>query len=425
MPDATPYPGATRPPRGLHPGRARPVASRAAALAGLCGPAFVVAVAYVDPGNFATNMTAGARHGCLLLWVIAAANVLAMFVQYLSAKAGLATGRNLAELCRERCPRWMSRGLWFQAELVAMATDLAEFVGGALALNLLFGLPMLPAALLTAVVGMGVLTLAQRGRRRFESAVVAMLAVVFAGFCYQTFRAGAPAGLAGGFVPRLDGTDSTLLAAGIVGATVMPHVIYLHSSLTQRHRPADARQRRTALRATRLDIGVALGLAGVVNMTMLVVAAVAFGGQDMTTGSLPAMHAHLGAALGSSAALAFALALLAAGLASSSVGTYAGQVVMAGFLRRQVPLLVRRLVTVLPALGLLAAGVDPTQALVLSQVALSFGIPFALVPLIAFTARRDIMGDLVNRRATTVLGIAVVAAVIGFNGVLLIEPLTG
>ncbi|MBE3009236.1 Nramp family divalent metal transporter [Microbispora sp. NEAU-D428] len=410
-------------------GRATP--GRLARLAGLCGPAFVVSVAYIDPGNFATNMAGGAQYGTMLLWVIALANVLAMFVQALSAKLGIATGRNLPELCRDHLPRRVSLPLWVQAELVAAATDLAEFIGGAIALNLLFGVPLLPAAAITAVVSSLLLMLAPRGRRRFEATVAAMLAVVLAGFAYQVLLSGSLAGVAGGFVPRLAGTDSLLLATGIVGATVMPHVVYLHSALTQ-HQGAhggpeeDVRRedvRREAVRASRMDIAVALGAAGLVNMAMLTVAAAAFGGGD--PGSLQAIHAGLGQVLGPGAAVAFALALLASGLASSSVGTYAGQVIMAGFLRRRVPLLARRLVTMLPAMAVLAAGVDPTRALVLSQVALSFGIPFALVPLVAFTSSRKLMGDLVNRRLTTVAGVVVAAVISALNGFLLVEVFTG
>ncbi|MFI7032251.1 Nramp family divalent metal transporter [Microbispora rosea] len=420
-------------------GRAAP--GRLARLAGLCGPAFVVSVAYIDPGNFATNMAGGAQYGTMLLWVIALANVLAMFVQALSAKLGIATGRNLPELCRDHLPRRVSLPLWVQAELVAAATDLAEFIGGAIALNLLFGVPLLPAAAITAVVSSLLLMLAPRGRRRFEATVAAMLGVVLAGFAYQVLLSGSLSGVAGGFVPRLAGTDSLLLATGIVGATVMPHVVYLHSALTQHQgapggspdemgrgqvRSEDVRRedvRREAVRASRMDIAVALGAAGLVNMAMLTVAAITFGGGD--PGSLQAIHAGLGQVLGPGAAVAFALALLASGLASSSVGTYAGQVIMAGFLRRRVPLLARRLVTIIPAMAVLAAGVDPTRALVLSQVALSFGIPFALVPLVAFTGSRKLMGDLVNRRLTTVAGVAVAAVISALNGFLLVDVFTG
>ncbi|WP_182875776.1 Nramp family divalent metal transporter [Microbispora sp. H10670] len=434
-----------------------PSPGRLARLAGLCGPAFVVAVAYVDPGNFATNMSGGARYGTMLLWVIAVANVLAMFVQALSAKLGIATGRNLPELCRDHLPRPVSLLLWAQAEMVAVATDLAEFIGGAVALNLLFGVPLLPAAAITALVSSLLLLMAPRGRRRFEVTVAVMLAVVLAGFAYQVMLSGSLAGVAGGFVPRLAGPDSLLLATGIVGATVMPHVVYLHSALTQhqgraftqhhgavtQHHAAVTQHhealtgrpraltrnrgswdpRRAALQASRVDIAVALGTAGLVNMAMLTVAAATFDGSDLA--GLEAVHAGLGEILGPGAAVAFALALLASGLASSSVGTYAGQVIMAGFLRRRVPLLARRLVTVLPAMAILAVGMDPTRALVLSQVALSFGIPFALVPLVVFTARRALMGDLVNRRATTAAGVAVAAVISALNGFLLVEVFTG
>jgi manganese transport protein len=286
--------------------------------------------------------------------------------------------------------------------------------------------PLLPAAAITAVVSSILLMLAPRGRRRFEVTVAALLAVVLAGFAYQVLLSGSLAGVAGGFVPRLAGPDSLLLATGIIGATVMPHVVYLHSALTQHQGvPGGAGEsvRREAVRASRMDIGVALGAAGLVNMAMLTVAAATFGGGD--PGSLQAIHAGLGQVLGPGAAVAFALALLASGLASSSVGTYAGQIIMAGFLRRRVPILARRLVTILPAMAVLAAGVDPTRALVLSQVALSFGIPFALVPLVAFTSSRKLMGDLVNRRATTVAGVAVAAVISALNGFLLVEVFTG
>jgi manganese transport protein len=392
-------------------------ARRLRRVAAMCGPAFVVSVAYVDPGNFATNMAGGARYGYLLLWVIVLANVLAMFVQALSAKLGIATGRTLPELCRDSLPRPLTWGLWVQAELVAVATDLAEFVGGAIALNLLFGLPLLPAAAVVAVVSCALLALAPRGRHRFEVVIGGMLAVVLAGFVYQAVRAGSFAGAVTGLVPRLAGEDSLLLATGIVGATVMPHVIYLHSALTKGYRG------RAALRSSRVDIVVALGVAGLVNITMLTVGAAAFHGHD--PGGLPAIHAGLGAVLGGGAAFAFAIALLASGLASSSVGTYAGQIVMAGFLRRRIPVLIRRVLTMIPAFAVLALGVDPTQALILSQVALSFGIPFALVPLIVLTSRRTLMGELVNRQTTIVAAAVVTALITGLNAFLIGQAVAG
>jgi manganese transport protein len=392
----------------------------------MLGPAFVACVAYVDPGNFATNIAGGARYGYLLLWVLLSANLIAMLVQSLSAKIGIATGHNLAELCREHFPRAVTWGLWVQAELIAMATDLAEFVGAALALNLLFGVPLFPAGLITAVVAFGVLGLQTRGYRRFEIAIVALLALIILGFLYDTLRIGFDAGAAAkGFVPHFSGTDSVLLATGILGATVMPHVIYLHSALTQsRITPRDNAERRRLLRFQRVDVIVAMGLAGLVNMAMLVIAASLFHGHGLTgVDSIEAAHAQFKALAGGAAALAFAGALLASGLASSSVGTYAGQVVMQGFIARTIPLALRRGVTMTPALIVLATGLDPSRSLVLSQVVLSFGIPFALVPLVLLTRRRDIMGVLVNRRITTAVASVVAALIIALNGFLLVETL--
>ncbi|CCH32589.1 Nramp family divalent metal transporter [Actinosynnema sp. NPDC047251] len=402
-----------------------PVVARLRSAAVVMGPAFVIAVAYVDPGNFATNMAGGAAHGHLLLWVVVGASALAMFVQYQSAKLGVVTGRNLPELCREHYSRPVTGLLWAQAELVAMATDLAEFVGAAVALNLLFGVPLLPAALITAVVSAGILALAPLRRRRFESVIVGLLAVVLGGFLYQALRLGPPTGAAAGLVPGFAGVDSVLLATGMLGATVMPHVIYLHSALTQRHHTTDPAARRRVLRASRADIVVALGVAGAVNASMLIVAAGAFHGSGPARESLEDMHAGLGALLGPGAALAFALALLASGLAASSVGTYSGQVVMEGFLRRRIPMVLRRLLTMLPALAVLALGVDPTQALVLSQVVLSFGIPFALVPLVLLGRRADVMGSAVNRRGTTLFGVAGAVVISALNLFLLVRTLTG
>jgi manganese transport protein len=386
-------------------------------VAGMCGPAFVVSVAYVDPGNFATNISGGARYGYLLLWVIAVANVLAMFVQALSAKLGIVTGRDLPTLCREHLPRPLTWMLWVQGELVAVATDLAEFIGGAIALNLLFGVSLLPAAAITAVVSCALLGLAPHGRHRFETVIGTMLMVVVAGFAYQALRAGSFTGAAAGLVPRLAGTDSLVLASGMVGATVMPHVVYLHSALTkdQGHRGDTS----TAVRSSRVDIVIALGIAGIVNVAMLTIGAAVFAGHD--PGGLPGVHAGLAAALGTGAALAFALALLASGVASSSVGTYAGQVIMSGFLRRRVPLPVRRLLTMAPAFAILATGMDPTRALILSQVALSFGIPFAIIPLIVLTSRRSLMGDQVNRRVTVAAGVLVTGLVTTLNGFLIVQ----
>jgi manganese transport protein len=385
----------------------------------LLGPAFVAAVAYVDPGNFATNFSAGARFGYSLVWVILLANLMAMLVQYLSAKIGVATGRDLPELCRDHLPRAVSYGLWAQAELVAMATDLAEFVGAAIGLNLLFRLPLLPAGLITAVVAFGILAMEQRGYRRFELAIAALLGLVLLGFAYDLVAVGAsPAAASHGLVPMVGG-GRLLLTVGIIGATVMPHVVYLHSALTKSRVPCrgDA-ERLRVLRFQRLDVVIALGAAGLVNLAMLFVAA-SLARQPGGQGTIPAAHDALGRLAGGGAALAFAVALLASGLSSSSVGTYAGQVVMQGFLGRRIPLFLRRGLTMLPALIVLGAGLPPTASLVVSQVVLSFGIPFALVPLVLLTRRADIMGPLVNRRPTSAAAVTVTAVIVALNGYLL------
>jgi manganese transport protein len=384
----------------------------------LLGPAFVAAVAYIDPGNFATNFAAGGQFGYALLWVIVAANAMAMVVQYLSAKLGVATGCDLPELCREHLPLPVSRGLWVQAEIVAMATDLAEFVGAAIGLNLLFGVPLFTAGLITAAVAFGILALEQRGYRRFELAIAALLGIVLLGFIYDLATVGvAPAEFASGLVPSFPGGDSVLLAAGIIGATVMPHVVYLHSALTKdRVHCRNDGERRELLRFQRLDVVVGLGAAGLINVSMLVVAAQVFNGVDVDAAdSIEAAHAGLGQLVGGGAALAFAVALLASGLSSSSVGTYAGQVVMQGFIRRRVPLLLRRLITMLPALLVLGLGVPATQSLVVSQVVLSFGIPFALVPLWLLTRRRDVMGPFANGRGTSGALAVITAMIITLN----------
>jgi manganese transport protein len=391
----------------------------------LLGPAFVAAIAYVDPGNFATNIAGGAKYGYLLLWVIVAANLIAMLIQNLSAKVGIATGRNLPQLAREHFPRPVSWGLWVQAELIAMATDLAEFIGAAIALNLLFGVPLLPSGLITAVVAFGILALQGRGYRRFELAIIGLLALILLGFLYDTLSVSHdPGGIAKGLIPGFAGTDSILLAAGILGATVMPHVIYLHSALTQGRVPAkDDKERRSLLRFTRVDVLIAMALAGAINASMLIIAGSLFHGSGLEIDSIESAHSGFESLVGPAAALAFALALLASGFASSSVGTYAGQVVMQGFIQRTIPLALRRLVTMAPALIVLAIGLDPSRALVLSQVVLSFGIPFALVPLILLTSKREIMGRLVNKRITSVAASIVAALIISLNVFLLYDTL--
>jgi manganese transport protein len=393
------------------------------------GPAFVAAIAYADPGNFATNFTGGATLGYQLVWVIIGANLMAMLIQSLSAKLGLVTGRDLPELCRERFPRPLVRILWVLAELVAMATDLAEIIGGALALNLLFQVPLPAGGLITCVVAFALLALQRRGVRRFETVIAGLLGVILLGFLYDAMRAGVdPGALATGMVPSLSGTDSLVLATGILGATVMPHVIYLHSALTKTRAAmaGDPAERRRALRCQRIDTLVALGAAGLVNLAMLVIAAQLFFGSGITgTDSLEGIHAGLTTAVDRYAALAFAVALFASGLASSSVGTYAGQIVMQGFIGCSIPLSARRILTMAPAMVVLVLGADPTKALVWSQVVLSFGVPFALIPLIWLTRRRDVMGEHANSRIVTATATAVAALIISLNVSLVFHTVVG
>jgi manganese transport protein len=395
----------------------------------MLGPAFVAAIAYVDPGNFATNIQGGAKFGYLLLWVVLAANLMAMLIQYLSAKLGIVTDRDLPELCREHYPRRVSWGLWVQAELMAMSTDIAEFIGAALGLNLLFHVPLLVAGVMTGFIAFGILELQRHGYRRFELAITALLGLIFLGFLYETLKIGPSASeSAGGLLPGLRGSDSLYLAVGIIGATVMPHAIYLHSALTKGRIPVrNDSERARVLRFERFDIIVALGIAGLINMSMLAVAAKLFHNQPGYTdvSTIQEAHAGFGQLVGGTAALAFAVALLASGASSSSVGTYAGQVVMAGFVNLRIPLLLRRAITMVPALVVIALGVSPTSALVLSQVVLSFGIPFALIPLLLLTRRKDVMGVHVNRPATTWIAIAIAALISALNVFLLYQQFAG
>jgi manganese transport protein len=384
----------------------------------MLGPAFVASVAYVDPGNFATNISAGAKFGYLLVWVIIAANLMAMLIQYLSAKLGIVTGLDLPENFREHYPRPVSWGMWVQAELISMSTDIAEFLGAALGLNLLFDVPLLPAGFITGVVALAILGLQRHGYRRFELAITALLGLIFLGFLYQALKIGPSApGTIHGLVPHLAGNESLYLAVGIIGATVMPHAIYLHSALTNRRvPPRNDAERKRVLRFERVDVFIALGIAGLVNLTMLIVAAKLFHGHGLTgVDTIQGAHKGFSDLVGGGAALAFAVSLLASGVSSSSVGTYAGQVVMAGFINLRISLLVRRVVTMAPALIILAIGVSPTSALVLSQVVLSFGIPFALIPLVMLTCRRDVMGVHVNSRLTTAAAWGMAALITGLN----------
>ena len=383
------------------------------------GPAFVASIAYIDPGNFATNIASGAQFGYMLLWVVLAANLIGMVVQTQSAKLGIATGKNLPELCRQEFPRKTSFGLWIQAELVAMATDIAEVIGAALGLYLLFGIPLFWAGLIAGAGSFLILAMQQRGVRKLEAVIVGFLAIVITAFVFEVTQSNPdPAGIAKGlFIPGFDGTESVLLATGILGATVMPHVVYLHSALTQsRVIGRNDDERRRILNFEKVDVVIAMTLAGLVNMSMVIVAAGLFNAGGLTgIDSIEGAYAGLQQTVSDNAATIFGIALLASGLASTSVGTMAGQVVMQGFIQRRIPLTLRRAITLAPALVVLAIGVDPTRALVVSQVVLSFGIPFALIPLLIIARKREVMGALVNPGWLTAFASVLAAAIIALN----------
>ncbi|GGR50275.1 divalent metal cation transporter MntH [Deinococcus seoulensis] len=392
------------------------------------GPAVIASIAYMDPGNFATNIQGGAQFGYGLLWVILAANLMAMLIQNLSAKLGIATGKNLPEVIRERFPRPAVWLYWVQAELVAIATDLAEFIGAAIAIQLLTGLPLIWGAAITGVLTFWLLTIQRRGFRPLELVIGGFVAII--GVAYLTqFVLARPnlAQLGAGFVPSFQGVDSVYLAVGIIGATVMPHVIYLHSALTQGRVPTRNDQEKLRLsRLNRVDVIISMGVAGLINMSMLAVAAATFYGKGIEdAGNLETAYRTLTPLLGPAAATAFAIALLASGLSSSAVGTMAGQVIMQGFVNFSIPLWLRRTVTMLPAFIVILLGLDPTSVLILSQVILSFGVPFALIPLLVFAARRDIMGVLVSRPHVTALGWLFAGIIIALNGYLLWGTLAG
>jgi len=393
------------------------------------GPAFIASVAYMDPGNFATNIQGGAQFGYMLLWVIFASNIMAMVLQTLSAKLGIASGMNLAEVCRAQFSRRTVIFLWVLMEIVAMATDLAEFLGAALGFNLLLGVPLWLAGLMTAVATFLILGLERYGFRPIEAVITALIGVVAGSYLIETILDRPDWGIVlnSAVVPRFSGTESILLAAGILGATVMPHAIFLHSSLMQdRITVKEPSQLKRLLRFEIIDVLIAMGVAGLVNAAMLIMAATTFFNQGLThIGTIEEAHKTLEPLLGSAASVVFALSLLASGLSSAAVGTMAGQVIMQGFLRRHIKPWVRRSVTMLPSLIVIALGVDPTRTLVISQVVLSFGLPFAIVPLILFTRRRDIMGVLVNRHATTVAASIMAAVIIALNLYLLYQTFFG
>ena len=395
------------------------------------GPAFIACIAYIDPGNFATNIEGGARYGYLLVWVVIASNLMAMLIQSLSAKLGIATGRNLAELIGGWYPKPVVLLFWVLAEVIAMATDLAEFLGAAVGFNLLFHIPLLAAGILTGLATFAILALQQYGFRPLEAIIAVFVGVIALCYVLETLlgKPDASATINAFLPPRFDGTESILLATGILGATVMPHVIYLHSALTQdRIVTRDPVQQRRLFRFEVIDVLIAMGLAGFVNAAMLLMAAVTYHGTGLLSDDddlILRAYETLSPILGGGASTIFGISLIAAGLSSSTVGTMAGQVIMRGFLGWQIPLWLRRGVTMAPALAVIALGVEATRTLVISQVVLSFGIPFALVPLVLFTQRRDLMGALVNRRLTTSVAWVVVVVIIALNGFLLEQTLFG
>jgi len=383
------------------------------------GPAFIASVAYVDPGNFATNIQSGSEFGYMLLWVVVVSNLMAMLIQTLSAKLGIATGKNLAELCRERFGHRPAVFMWVIMELVAMATDLAEFIGAAVGFNLLFGIPLVWGGVLAAIATFLILGLERFGFRPLEAVITAMVAMIAGCYLVETFLDVPDFGaiILNSLTPRLSGRESVLLAAGILGATVMPHAIFLHSALTQgRIVVKDPARKRRLFNFEVIDVTIAMTIAGFVNMAMLIMAAATFHRHGLTSvATLQDAHKTLEPLLGKSASVIFALSLLASGLSSSTVGTSAGQVIMQGFVRRKIPVWIRRLVTTAPALFVLWIGLDPTRTLVISQVVLSFGLPFALVPLLMFTANKQLMGSLSNKWLTTFFMTLITGIVIALN----------
>jgi manganese transport protein len=389
------------------------------ALLPFLGPAFIACVAYIDPGNFATNIQGGSAYGYNLLWVILLANLMAMLIQTMSAKLGLATGHNLAEMCRQQFRKPVVYAMWIASETAAMATDLAEFLGASIALNLLFGIPLLYSTLLTGIVTYAILLLERRGFRPLEAVITALVGVIAICYVIETFFSRPDWGQVGfhTLVPWLGGTQSVLFSVGIIGATVMPHVIFLHSSLMQqRIIPRSEQEARRIFRWSIPDVVIAMGLAGVVNMAMLYMAASTFHAHGHSNvADIPSAYQTLTPLLGGAASLVFAISLLASGLSSSTVGTMAGQVIMQGFVGFTIPIWVRRLVTMIPAVIVAALGLNPTGTLVISQVVLSFVLPLPVITLIMFTRRRDIMGTLVNKPITTWTAIACSVVILGLN----------
>ncbi len=392
------------------------------------GPAFIASIAYVDPGNFATNIQGGAQFGYELLWVILGSNLMAMLLQALSAKLGIASGKNLAELCRENFSRPVVWIMWVLMELVAMATDLAEFLGAAVALNLLFGLPLWTAGLLTAIITFVILSLERYGFRPLEAVITGFLGIIALSYLVE-LAMGHPDWVAIGhntFVPHFSNSESVLLGAGILGATVMPHAIFLHSALMQGRVVVKKPEQLTRLfRFEIIDVVIAMVIASAVNAAMLITSAAAFHSGNLSVGSLEQAYKTLQPLLGPAAGTVFGVALLASGLSSSSVGTMAGQVIMQGFLHFHIPPWIRRVITIIPSLIVILLGFDPTRTLVISQVVLSFGLPFTIIPLIMFTSRKDIMGVLVNRWFTNLLAGICATLILALNIFLIFKIISG
>jgi manganese transport protein len=403
--------------------------SRLARLLPFLGPAFIASVAYIDPGNFATNIQGGAQFGYLLLWVIIGSNLMAMLIQTLSAKLGIATGFNLAEHCRNSFPRPLVYTMWILMELVAMATDLAEFLGAALGFNLLLGIPLWVAGILTAIATVLILGLERYGFRPLEAVITALVGVVGFSYLVETIldKPNWSLVLFHAAVPQFSGAESVLLATGILGATVMPHAIFLHSALTQNRIVVnDPKKQKRLFRYEIIDVVIAMGMASLINAAMLIMAASTFFNKGYhTVGTIQEAYLTLQPLLGRAAGLVFAISLLASGLSSSSVGTMAGQVIMQGFLHYHIPPWIRRLTTMLPSLIVIALGLDPTRTLVISQVVLSFGLPFAIIPLVLFTRRRDLMGELVNHWITTITASLVALLILALNIFLIYQTFLG
>lgn len=399
------------------------------ALLPFLGPAFIASIAYIDPGNFATNIQSGSQFGYKMLWVVVLANLMAMLLQNISAKLGIATGKNLPELCRDHFPKWLSYTMWGISEIAAMATDIAEFLGATLGLNLLFGIPMLYATLLTGVTTYLILMLERFGFRPLEKFIAAFALMIGACYIIETFLSKPNVSQVAyhSIVPWLGNADSMLLAVGVIGATVMPHAIYLHSSLTQnRVTPRSDEERKKIFRFNTKEVIIALSFAGFVNLAMMYMAASVFNGSGHNDiADIQSAYHTLAPLLGSASASVFLVSLLCSGISSSVVGTMAGQVIMQGFVGFTIPLWLRRVITMLPTVIIVALGINPMQTLVISQVILSFVLPAPIIALIYFTKRKDIMGVLVNKRTTTITSIIAATIILVLNFFLIYQSFGG